>query len=75
MKGRFRFLKTTVIGGLVFLVPIIIIVAIIGKAFEIMKKVADPLGRRYRYRQSDCLRAHHPGLFFGRACRENRVCW
>ena len=43
MKGRFRFLKTTVIGGLVFLVPIIIIVAIIGKAVEIMKKVADPL--------------------------------
>ena len=44
MKGRFRFLKTTVIGGIVFLVPlIIIIVAIIGKALEIMKKVAEPL--------------------------------
>jgi uncharacterized membrane protein len=43
MKGRFRFLKTTVIGGIVFLVPLIIIVAIIGKAFEIMRKVADPL--------------------------------
>ena len=43
MKGLFRFLKTTLIGGIVFLVPVIIIVAIIGKAFEIMKKVADPL--------------------------------
>jgi uncharacterized membrane protein len=43
MKGQFRFLKTTVIGGIVFLVPLIIIVAIIGKAIEIMKKVAEPL--------------------------------
>ena len=43
MKGRVRFLKTTVIGGIVFLVPLIIAVAIIGKAFEIMKRVADPL--------------------------------
>jgi uncharacterized membrane protein len=43
MKGRFRFLKTTVIGGIVFLVPLIIIIAIIGKALEIMKKVAEPL--------------------------------
>ncbi len=43
MKGRFRFLKTTVIGGIIFLVPLIIIVAIIGKALEIMKKVAEPL--------------------------------
>ncbi len=43
MKGRFSFLKTTIIGGIVFLVPLIIIVAIIGKALAIMKKVADPL--------------------------------
>jgi len=43
MRGRFRFLKTTLIGGIVFLVPLIIIVAIIGKALEIIKKVAEPL--------------------------------
>lgn len=43
MKGQFGFLKTTIIGGIVFLIPLIIIVAIIGKAFAIMEKVADPL--------------------------------
>ncbi len=43
MKGQIQVLKTTVIGGIVFLVPIIIVVAIMGKAFEIMKMVADPL--------------------------------
>ena len=43
MQGLFRFLKTTLVGGIVFLVPIIIFVAVIGKALKIMKKVADPL--------------------------------
>ena len=43
MKGQVQVLKTTVIGGIVFLVPIIIVAAIIGKAFEIMKMVAHPL--------------------------------
>ena len=43
MSGFYRFLKTTIIGGLIFLVPIIVILAILGKAFEIMAKVADPL--------------------------------
>jgi uncharacterized membrane protein len=43
MKGQIQVLKTTVIGGIVFLVPIIIVAAIIGKAFEIMKLVAHPL--------------------------------
>jgi uncharacterized membrane protein len=43
MKGQIQVLKTTVIGGIVFLVPVIIIAAIIGKAFEIMKTVAHPL--------------------------------
>ncbi len=43
MKGQIQVLKTTVIGGVVFLVPIVIVVAIIGKAFEIMRTVAHPL--------------------------------
>ncbi len=43
MKGQIQVLKTTIIGGIVFLVPIIIIAAIVGKAFEIMKTVAHPL--------------------------------
>jgi len=37
------FIKTTIIGGLVFMVPVVIAVAIVGKAFQIMLAVAAPL--------------------------------
>jgi len=39
-----QFLKTTIIGGLVFMVPVVVVVAILGKAFAIMMLVAKPLG-------------------------------
>jgi uncharacterized membrane protein len=38
-----KFLKTTVVGGILFLVPIIIFIAVIGKAIELTKKLAAPL--------------------------------
>jgi uncharacterized membrane protein len=38
-----KFLKTTVIGGILFLVPIIIFIAIIGKALALTNKLAVPL--------------------------------
>ena len=38
-----NFLKTTLVGGLVFLVPIIVVVAILGKAFGLMAALAAPL--------------------------------
>ena len=38
-----RFLKTTVIGGILFLVTIIIFIAIIGKALKITNKLATPI--------------------------------
>ena len=38
-----QFIKTTLIGGLVFLVPIVIVVFIVGKAFQIMMVVAKPM--------------------------------
>jgi len=38
-----RFVKTTLIGGVLFLVPIIIAVVILGKAFQLMRAVAAPL--------------------------------
>jgi uncharacterized membrane protein len=38
-----RFLKTTIIGGIVFLVPIVILVAVIGKALGLASKLATPL--------------------------------
>jgi uncharacterized membrane protein len=43
MKRLLQFIKTTVIGGLLFFVPIIIVAAVLGKAYELMIKVAKPL--------------------------------
>ncbi len=41
-----QFLKTTMIGGILFLVPFIILIAIIGKALSIMGKLAAPLAEK-----------------------------
>ena len=41
-----KFIKTTIIGGLIFIVPLVIIAAVLGKALEIMKLVATPMGNR-----------------------------
>lgn len=38
-----QFLKTTVIGGILFLVPVIFFIAVIGKALEITDEMATPL--------------------------------
>ena len=40
-----NFIKTTTIGGIVFMVPIVIIIVILGKAFELMLKVARPIDK------------------------------
>ncbi len=37
------FIKTTVIGGVVFLIPVIVLVMVIGKALEITGKIAAPI--------------------------------
>lgn len=41
---RFGFIKTTIIGGLMLLLPLVVVVLIIGKAFQISMVVAKPLG-------------------------------
>lgn len=38
-----QFIKTTVLGGMVFLVPVVILVAVLGKAYQIMMLVAQPM--------------------------------
>ena len=38
-----QFVKTTIIGGVLFLVPIVIFIAVIGKALEVTNKLATPL--------------------------------
>lgn len=41
----FRFLKTTVLGGVLFLVPIVIFIAVIGKALQLTDMLAKPIAR------------------------------
>lgn len=43
MKSVTKFVGTTIVGGVLFLVPVIIVVVIVGKAIQIMKRVAEPL--------------------------------
>jgi uncharacterized membrane protein len=45
MEKKDSFVKTTLIGGLVFLIPIVVIMAILGKAIKIMMVVAKPLNK------------------------------
>ena len=40
-----RFLKTTLLGGILFLVPIVIFIVFIGKALQISNKLAVPIAR------------------------------
>jgi len=41
-----RFIKTTILGGILFLVPIVIFLAVIGKALELSNLIAGPLAER-----------------------------
>lgn len=44
-SSMMRFIKTTIVGGIVFLVPLIVILMVLGKAFGLMRKVSEPLSR------------------------------
>jgi uncharacterized membrane protein len=46
MKRPLQFLRTTLVGGLLFLVPIVVLVIVLGKALAIVHKVVDPLAER-----------------------------
>jgi uncharacterized membrane protein len=43
MKRIRSLIKTTAIGGVVFLLPMVLLVALVGKAFSIIKTVSNPL--------------------------------
>jgi len=45
MKNFRQMIRTTLIGGVLFLVPMVVVVAIIGKAIQIMKVAAAPLAK------------------------------
>ena len=40
-----EFIRTTLIGGILFLIPLVMVVVVFGKAFQILKIVATPLGK------------------------------
>ena len=42
-KGGIQFFKTTVIGGLVFLVPVVVLIVVLAKAAGLMMMVAEPM--------------------------------
>jgi uncharacterized membrane protein len=43
MKGILNFVKTTIVGGFIFLIPFVILIMIVGKAFSILAALAKPL--------------------------------
>lgn len=43
MKAIYQFFRTTLVGGILFLVPLIAIVVIVGKAMSLTHKLIDPL--------------------------------
>ena len=46
MRNLLRFLRTTVVGGLLFLVPLVVLGAIVERALRIAHRVSDPLANR-----------------------------
>ena len=49
MTAWVGFIRTTIIGGIVFLVPFIVLVFILGKAFQIMVHVAAPISSAFPF--------------------------
>jgi uncharacterized membrane protein len=47
MKRLLNFARTTLVGGVLFLVPLVVLVAIVGKALELVHKLTDPLAARF----------------------------
>jgi len=45
MSNLRRLIRTTLIGGVLFLIPLVFVVVVVGKAFQIMKVVATPLAK------------------------------
>ncbi len=46
MKHSLSFLKTTIIGGVLFLIPVILVIVTVGEAIEISNKIIEPLAQR-----------------------------
>jgi hypothetical protein len=40
-----RLIRSTLIGGVLFLIPLVFAAVVVGKAFQIMRVIATPLGK------------------------------
>jgi uncharacterized membrane protein len=49
MKNILKFLKTTLLGGVFFLLPLILIFLVFGKAFRALSKIVDPFAKALPY--------------------------
>jgi uncharacterized membrane protein len=47
MRALKEFLKTTIVGGLLFLVPVVLLLAIVGHAMRLVGKIAAPIAARF----------------------------
>ncbi len=47
MKRLVKFARTTLVGGVLFLVPVVVLGAVVGKALELVHKLSDPLAERF----------------------------
>lgn len=43
MDGKFKLLKTTILGGLVFLVPFVVTIVLLAKAIDVARKLTEPV--------------------------------
>ncbi len=59
MKGFLHFLRTTLVGGILFLVPIVVLMIVLGKALAIAHKLADPIAARLPFEKLIGLRTPH----------------
>jgi uncharacterized membrane protein len=46
VDGKFKLLKTTILGGLVFLVPFVVTIVLLAKAIDVARKVTEPVAHQ-----------------------------
>jgi uncharacterized membrane protein len=59
MKGFLHFLRTTLVGGILFLVPIVVLLIVLNKALDVAHKVVDPLAAQLPFESLIGLRTPH----------------
>jgi len=59
MKGFLHFFRTTLVGGILFLVPIVVLIIVLSKALAIAHKLVDPIAARLPFESLIGLRTPH----------------